>query len=247
MKIYYGTSGYSYKSWRGIFYPDKIPPQEMLRCYAARFPAVEINHTFYHLPTGGVLTSWSEQVPDDFVFAFKAPRIITHRKRLKNIGEETTYLFRTLSLLGSKLGPVLFQFPPNFPPDPVRLKGLFDLIPEKIPCAFEFRNPTGPTPEVLDILRRKNASLCVADTEEAPAGTVTPTAAWGYLRLRRSAYTREDLRRWLERIREQNWERAFVFFKHEEEGRGPQWAQLFQDLLPAEPLPPPQAARSGRR
>ncbi|MBI5586482.1 MAG: DUF72 domain-containing protein [Deltaproteobacteria bacterium] len=122
MKIYCGTSGYGYPEWKGNFYPAKISPKEMLRFYGERLPTVEINNTFYHLPTGGVLTSWSEQVPDDFIFAFKAPQVITHRKRLKNVGEETVYLFRSLSLLERKLGPVLFQFPKNFPPDPVRLK-----------------------------------------------------------------------------------------------------------------------------
>ena len=118
MKIYSGTSGYGYKEWKGNFYPDKISPKEMLRFYAERFQTVEINNTFYRLPTGGVLASWAEQVPDDFIFAFKAPQKITHLKRLRNVGEETGYLFRSLSILERKLGPVLFQFPKSFSSGP---------------------------------------------------------------------------------------------------------------------------------
>ena len=235
MKIYSGTSGYGYQEWKGHFYPEKISPKEMLRFYGERLPTVEINNTFYRLPTGGVLTSWSEQVPDDFIFAFKAPQIITHRKRLKNVGEETTYLFRTLSILERKMGPVLFQFPKNFPPDPTRLKALFDLIPEKFPCAFEFRSPSGLTTDLLNILHERNYACCVADTDEKPATAISSTASWGYLRLRRSAYAETDLSQWLERIRGQQWERAYVFFKHEEEGLGPKLARRFQELAGAAP------------
>src|SRR5512136_2120069 len=128
MKIYVGTSGYGYKEWKGIFYPEKISPKEMLRFYSERFGTVEINNTFYHMPTENVLTSWAEQVPDDFVFAFKAPQVITHIKRLRNVGEETGYLFRTLSVLDRKLGPVLFQFPKSFRADPTTLKDFLALI-----------------------------------------------------------------------------------------------------------------------
>jgi uncharacterized protein YecE (DUF72 family) len=244
MKIYSGTSGFGYAAWKGNFYPAKISSKEMLGFYAERLPTVEINNTFYRLPAGGVLSSWSEQVPDDFIFAFKASQVITHRKRLKNIGEETLYLFRTLSLLEGKLGPVLFQFPKNFPPDPTRLKGLFDLIPEKMPCAFEFRSASGLTAEVAALLRDRNYALCLSDTDESPAAAISPTASWGYLRLRRSAYTEADLARWLENIRMQPWERAFVFFKHEEEGLGPKLAQHFLELA-GSPLKRSEAVPSG--
>ncbi|MCU0579221.1 MAG: DUF72 domain-containing protein [Desulfobacterota bacterium] len=236
MKIYSGTSGYGYLEWKGHFYPENISPKEMLRFYGERLPTVEINNTFYRLPSGGVLTSWAEQVPADFIFAFKAPQIITHRKRLKNVGEETAYLFRTLSLLERKLGPVLFQFPKNFPPDPARLKAFFDLIPGKTACAFEFRSLSVVTEEVLSLLQERDYSLCLADTDENPATTIRSTASWGYLRLRRSAAYREpDLSQWLERIRGQRWERAYVFFKHEEEGLGPKLARRFQELAGESP------------
>jgi uncharacterized protein YecE (DUF72 family) len=231
MKIHVGTSGYGYREWKGNFYPEKIPPQEMLRFYSERIGAVEINNTFYHMPVEGVLKSWAEQVPDDFVFALKAPQVITHRKRLKNVDEETAYLFGTLSVLEGKLGPVLFQFPGNFRIDLPGLNHFFTLIPGKFPCAFEFRSPSPLDPAIPDLLRERGYSLCIADTDEHPAGEIVSTAAWGYLRLRRLDYTDADLSRWLERIRSQPWQRAFVFFKHEEKAKGPETAMRFRELI----------------
>lgn len=230
MKIHAGTSGYGYKEWKGIFYPEKISPGEMLRFYAERLGAVEINYTFYHMPTEKVLSSWVEQVPDDFAFALKAPQVITHLKRLKNVEEETEFFFRTLSLLGRHQGPVLFQFPKSFRADLPALKDFLALIPEEVSCAFEFRSPTWLAAEVLELLRENQCSLCLADTDENPAEAIIGTASWGYLRLRRSGYTKADLAQWLERIRAQKWKQAFVFFKHEEEARGPEMAMHFQEL-----------------
>ena len=230
VKIYVGTSGYWYAEWKGKFYPEKISPKEMLRFYSERLSAVEINNTFYHMPTEGVLTSWAEQVPDDFVFALKAPQVITHLKRLRNVGEETDYLFRTLSVLDRKLGPVLFQFPGSFHEDLPALKAFLDLIPD-MSCAFEFRSPSWLDVEVLDLLRERGCSLCVADTDENPANEIIDAAPWGYLRLRRSDYTDADLLQWMERIFSQKWDKAFVFFKHEEEARGPKMAIRFRELI----------------
>jgi uncharacterized protein YecE (DUF72 family) len=230
MKIHVGTSGYGYKEWKGIFYPEKIPAKEMLRLYSERLTAVEINNTFYHMPTRGVLESWAEQVPRDFVFALKAPQVITHLKRLRNVGEETEYLFSTLSVLGRKLGPVLFQFPKSFRADHGALKDFLDLIPGKMSCAFEFRSPSWLGVEILDLLREKGCSLCIADADENPTNEIINTAAWGYLRLRRSDYTDADLSQWIERILSQTWEKAFVFFKHEEEAKGVEMAMRFREL-----------------
>jgi uncharacterized protein YecE (DUF72 family) len=230
MKILVGTSGYGYKEWKGIFYPERISPKEMLRFYSERLGAVEINNTFYHMPTRNVLASWAAQVPDDFVFAIKAPQVITHLKRLKNVGEETEYLFRSLSVLGGKLGPVLFQFPASFRADLPALEAFLDLIPAGASCAFEFRSSTWLKPEILDLLRKKGCSLCVADTEEKPTDEIVNTATWGYLRLRRPDYTDAELSQWLKRIRSQKWERAFVFFKHEDEAAGPEMAVRFRKL-----------------
>ena len=155
MKIFVGTSGYGYKEWKGRFYPEKISPKEMLRFYAERLTAVEINNTFYHMPTERVLASWAEQVPDDFVFALKAPQVITHLKRLRDVDGETEYLFRTLSSLDRKLGPVLFQFPKSFRADRPRLEDFLALIPGNISCAFEFRSPSWLEAEILDLLRAR--------------------------------------------------------------------------------------------
>ncbi len=242
MKIYVGTSGYSYKEWKGKFYPEKISPKDMLRFYSERFGTVEINNTFYHMPTENVLTSWAEQVPADFVFAFKAPQVITHIKRLRNVDSETEYLFRTLSVLDKKLGPVLFQFPKSFRADPTTLKDFLALIRGNMPCAFEFRSASGLDGGILDLLREKGCSLCIADSDENPTNQIVSTAPWGYLRLRRSDYTEADLSRWLKGIRSQEWEKAFVFFKHEEEAIGPETAMRFRELSDS-----PKEGRSRRK
>ena len=230
MIIYVGTSGYAYKEWKGKFYPEKISPKEMLRFYSERLSSVEINNTFYHMPTKGVLESWAEQVPRDFVFALKAPQVITHVKQLKNVGEETEYLFSALLVLGSKLGPVLFQFPKSFRADHGALKDFLALIPGNMSCAFEFRSPSWLDVEILGLLREKRCSLCIADADENPANEIISTAAWGYLRLRRSDYPDADLSQWIERILSQKWERVFVFFKHEEGAKGAEMAMRFQEL-----------------
>jgi uncharacterized protein YecE (DUF72 family) len=233
MKLRVGASGFAYKEWKGRFYPGKISPQEMLRFYSRRFNTVEINNTFYRMPQQRVLTSWAEQVPGHFVFALKAPQVITHLKRLRNVFEETEYLFRTLSVLDRKLGPVLFQFPKSFRADAAVLGEFLALIPGDRPCAFEFRNPSWLEAGILDLLHQNGSSLCIADAEESPAGEIISTAPWGYLRLRRSDYTDAELSQWAERILSQKWKRAFVFFKHEDEAKGPEMATRFQALIDA--------------
>jgi uncharacterized protein YecE (DUF72 family) len=231
MKTYVGTSGYSYKEWKGIFYPEKMSPKDMLRFYSERFGAVEINNTFYHMPTESVLTSWASQVPDDFIFAFKAPQTITHFKRLRNVESETEYLFRTLSVLGRKLGPVLFQFPKSFHADPALLKDFLVLLPRTMSFAFEFRSPSWLDGGIPDLLREKGCSLCITDSEENPTNEIISTATWGYLRLRRPDYTKADLSQWANKIASQKWEKAFLFFKHEDEARGPEMAVNFRELI----------------
>jgi uncharacterized protein YecE (DUF72 family) len=221
MKIYSGTSGFGYREWKGKFYPEKISAGEMLRFYSERLDTVEINNTFYHMPKEAVLASWAAQVSDDFVFALKAPQVITHLKQLKNVGAETAYLFRSLSVLDKKLGPVLFQFPKSFHANHAVLEDFLNLVPGNISWL------DGKVP---DLLRERRCSLCIADTDENPAHEIISTAPWGYLRLRRSDYTDADLSQWMERILAQKWERAFVFFKHEEEAKGPKMAIRFRKL-----------------
>lgn len=230
MKIHVGTSGFGYKEWKGKFYPERISPKEMLRFYSERLKAVEINNTFYHMPTEAVLESWAGQVPDGFIFAFKAPQIITHLKRLRNVDSEIDYLFRTLSILDKRLGPVLFQFPKSFRADLPALKEFLPRLGD-IPCAFEFRSPSWITDGILDILSHGGHSLCIADTDENPANEILSTANWGYLRLRRSDYTDADLTEWVKRIGSQKWKRAFVFFEHEDKAKGPALAMRFLELI----------------
>lgn len=208
----------------------------MLHFYAEHLGAVEINNTFYHMPTANVLASWMQQVTDDFIFAFKAPQVITHRKRLKNVESETDFLFRTLSVMNRQPGPVLFQLPGSFHAAPKVLEGFPAWIPGKTPCAFEFRSPTWLTDATLALLAGKACSLCIADTDEKPAGDIIGTTTWGYLRLRRSDYTDADLALWLEKILLQKWETVFVFFfKHENKAKGPELAMRLSKLVQSEP------------
>lgn len=236
MKIHVGTSGYSYKEWKGNFYPEKISPKEMLHFYSQRLGTVEINNTFYRMPTTGVLASWAGQVPDGFLFAIKAPQVITHVKRLKDVGEETGYFFKTLSVLGDKLGAILFQFPKTFRPDAQRLENFLSLIPAKALCAFEFRSAAGRDSEIHSLLHEKGHCLCNADTEEDPVDEIIKTASWGYLRLRRPDYTDVELSLWSKKINSQKWERAFIFFKHEEAGKGAEMAMRFVEATGRSPL-----------
>lgn len=239
MKIYVGTSGYSYKEWKGTFYPEKISPREMLHSYAEQLNTVEINNTFYHMPNGSVLASWAEQVPRNFIFAIKAPQVITHIKRLRHVSSETGYLFKSLSVLEKKLGPVLFQFPESFHADKALLQDFLALIPGRTLCAFEFRSASWLNDGILDLLRKKKCSLCIADTDESPAHEIISTAAWGYLRLRCSDYADADLSQWVEKVLTQKWDKAFVFFKHEGEGaKGPVMAMRFQELINASAINP---------
>jgi len=230
MKIYTGTSGFAHAEWKGKFYPEKISPKDMLRFYAGCLNTVEINNTFYHMPKTSVLEHWAEQVGTDFVFALKAPQVITHIKQLRNVFEETEYLFRTLSILDNKLGPVLFQFPKSFHVNRPALRDFLALLPDNVPIAFDFRSPTWLNNDILDLLREKGFSWCIEDTDENPIQEMINTAPWGYLRLRRSDYTDADLSEWVKKILSQRWEKTFVFFKHEGEAGGAELAMRFQKL-----------------
>jgi len=230
MNLHVGTSGYSYKEWKGSFYPEKIPAKEMLRYYAERLSTVEINATFYRMPQPSMLENWKEQVPGTFRFSLKASQRITHFKRLNETDEETKYFLETASVLGEQLGVVLFQLPPNMKKDLPRLETFLAQLPPATRAAFEFRHPTWFDDDVLDLLRSQNRSLVVSDTDDMPTTHIDKTADWGYLRLRRVNYAEENLAEWLGRIRDQNWNQTFVFFKHEDEGTGPKLAAQFLRL-----------------
>jgi uncharacterized protein YecE (DUF72 family) len=230
MPLYVGTSGYSYKEWKGNFYPEKIPAKEMLRFYSERLRTVEINATFYRMPQPSMLENWKEQVPGNFRFALKAPQRITHIKRLKETDEETKYFFETAAVLADQLGVVLFQLPPNMKKDLPRLETFLAQLPQATRAAFEFRHATWFDDDVLDLLRSGNRALCVSDTDDMPTTHIDQTADWGYVRLRRVNYSEENLAEWLRRIRDQNWQQTFLFFKHEDAGTGPKLAAQFLEL-----------------
>jgi uncharacterized protein YecE (DUF72 family) len=230
MKLHVGTSGYSYKEWKGNFYPEDLPAKEMLSYYSRRLPAVEINNTFYRLPQPSMIENWKAQVPAQFRFSIKATQRITHIKRLNNVADETKYLLETAALLEERLGVVLFQLPPNMKKDAGRLKTFLELLPADTRAAFEFRHETWFDEETFGLLREKDCALVVSDTDEKPLTEIISTASWGYLRLRRTAYEERDLTEWLKRVRDQKWKDAFVFFKHEDEGVGPKLAAQFIEM-----------------
>jgi len=230
MQIRIGTSGYSYKEWKGTFYPDDLPASKMLGYYAERFDTVEINNTFYRMPKTSVLESWKAETPDGFRFVLKASQRITHRKDIEESKSAAEYFFRTAATLGEKLGPVLVQLPPWAKRSDERLETILATVPDGISVAIEFRHESWNDPEVHAILRRHDAALCVSDTEDlaAPAPIVA-TASRGYLRLRRCDYDQAVLAAWRDRIEREAWDEAWVFFKHEDEGKGPDFAAMFRD------------------
>lgn len=230
MKLFVGTSGYSYKEWKGIFYPEKLPAAKMLPFYAEHFNTVEINNTFYRMPSPNVLTQWAEQVPADFAFVLKAPQRLTHFQQLRLVDDSADYFANTAATLGARLGPLLFQLPPTLKKDVPRLRDFVAALPGSPRMAFEFRHASWFDDEVYQLLSAAQAALCAADTDAAPITALQETANWGYVRLRRAEYSDADLAAWLKRVRERSWQQAYVFFKHEDEARGPAFATRFLEL-----------------
>ena len=232
MRLRVGTSGYNFPEWKGTFYPARIKPAEMLPYYADRLSAVEVNYTFYRMPNARTVAGWMQAVPEGFTFVLKAPQRITHIARLRDVEDPLRYFTETIRPLGVRLGPILFQLPPNFKQDLARLKNLLTLFPADLRCAWEFRHPSWFADDTYEALRTANAALCVADSEEGNT-PLESTADFGYFRLRHEGYSKEDLDRWAERVRElgRTWQDAFVFFKHEEAGAGPKLAQAFVALF----------------
>jgi uncharacterized protein YecE (DUF72 family) len=228
--LYVGTSGYSYKEWKGTFYPKDLPEKQMLHFYGEQFRTVEINNTFYRMPKASVLEAWAEDVPADFKFVLKASQRITHIKRLKDVADSVSYLVETAGALGERLGALLFQMPPNLKKDTPRLRDFLALLPRACRAAMEFRHASWFDDEVFNLLREHQAALCIAEAEDNLEVPFVATANWGYLRLRRPDYGDAELKAWVKRVREQDWQDAFVFFKHEDEGKGPQMAKRFLEL-----------------
>ena len=229
MELYVGTSGYSYKEWKGSFYPEKLSAKKMLSYYGERFRTVEINSSFRQMPKPSVLEAWAAEVPTDFKFVLKAPQQITHFQRLKNSGETVATFLDVAGTLKKRLGPLLFQLRPDMKKDAERLRDFLALLP-KGRAAFEFRHQSWFADEIFDLLRRSRAALCIAEAEDDLQVPFVSTADFGYLRLRRPEYSDAELKSWVKRVQGQRWKNAFVFFKHEHEGTGPRFATRFLEL-----------------
>jgi uncharacterized protein YecE (DUF72 family) len=216
-KIVAGASGYSFREWKGSFYPQKMKPADMLAFYAERLPTVEINNTFYRMPEAPMLENWVRTTPEHFRFAIKAPRRITHLSRLKpeSAEEPLRSLYRTLGALGRKRGPVLFQLPPSLKKDLPRLAGFLALLPEDHRAAFEFRDESWFTDAVFEALHAAGAALCISEREDDAAPPLVETTSWGYARLRLERYSDEDLREWARWLEGTQWSEAYVYFMHE--------------------------------
>jgi uncharacterized protein YecE (DUF72 family) len=230
MNLYVGTSGYSYKEWKGTFYPEDLPEKQMLRFYGEHFRSVEINNTFYRMPKSSVLEAWAQEVPADFSFVLKAPQRITHIERLKDAGDSVSYLLDVAGVLKERLGPLLFQLPPNLKKDASRLREFLALLPTNRRVAMEFRHESWFDEEVFQLLRDHQAALCIAEAEDGVTVPFVSTAEWGYLRLRRPDYGDAELKGWVDKVRGPGWRDVFIFFKHEDEGKGPQMAKRFLEL-----------------
>src|ERR1700704_1724129 len=212
-----GASGYSYKEWKGSFYPADIKPDAMLAWYAQRLPTVEINNTFYRMPKAEVLEAWGAATPETFRFAIKASRRITHQARLKadQAADSVAFLYRNLAALGAKRGPVLFQLPPFLKKDLPRLSEFLRLLPEGHGAGFEFRNESWFADDVYDTLKGAGAALCLSEREDNAPPPLVETAPWGYVRLRLETYSDDDLQRWAARLAATGWRETHVYFMHE--------------------------------
>jgi uncharacterized protein YecE (DUF72 family) len=229
MAFYVGTSGFSYKEWKRVFYPEGLKDDDMLSFYATRLSAVEINNTFYRMPKRVVLQNWSCETPDSFRFVIKASRRITHQKRLKDIDEPMGYLIKNTAELGDKLGALLFQLPPNMRCNMDRLESLVTLIPDDVPAAIEFRHKSWFDEITFQCLRDHNITLVHSQSESSTFPFIK-TADWGYFRLRNPGYDVAGLQKWADVANDAGFGHSYVFFKHEDEGAGPKLAMRFQEL-----------------
>jgi uncharacterized protein YecE (DUF72 family) len=226
MRLRIGTSGFSYKEWKGVFYPADLPDANMLAYYAERFDAVEINNTFYRTPKAGVLDAWAAEVGPGFAFVLKAPVGLTHLRKGAALAEPAARFFRIAADLGDRLGPVLLQLPPYLKKDAGLLRAFFELVPKEVRLAVEV-TPTWHDDDVYALLGEHGAALAVVDDPKKRTPLVA-TARWGYLRLRETTYRAFALRAWAKKVLSQPWDEAWVFFKHEGAGTGPRLGAAFR-------------------
>lgn len=229
-RFHVGTSGFSYDEWRPAFYPSDLKKDAMLPFYAERLPAVELNNTFYRMPSAKMVAKWQSQVPSTFRFAVKATQRLTWTQKLVDCGELLGVLFAVLEPLGEALGCVFYQVPKWVRKDTAVLRDFLALQKPGVKVAFEFAHGSWFEADALQALRDHDAALVVSDKDDAPPPVLADTASWAYLRLRRAVYTDDDLRRWQDGLREKGLAEAFVFFKHEDSCAGPALARRFLDL-----------------
>jgi uncharacterized protein YecE (DUF72 family) len=241
VRILTGTSGWSYPAWRGRFYPPDLAAPRFLAFYASRLETVEVAGTFYRMPRAAPLAAWRAQVPPGFVFALKAPQRITHEKALAGADGDVRHLLAAAAALGAGLGPIRFLVPPTLKRDVARLRDFLAQLPADGRFAFDFRHESWQAEDVHATLADAGAALCIAETEEASTPLVA-TATFGYVRLRRLDYDAAALARWMDVIRAQPWADAFVFFRHEDEARGPAYALRAREILDGRPAAVPLAA-----
>jgi uncharacterized protein YecE (DUF72 family) len=232
MALWVGTSGYNYPEWKGSFYPEKFPASKMLPYYAERFATVEINYTFYRFPNEKILAGWNQETPERFKLTLKAPKRITHDARLRDCAESLTRFLQVANTLGPKLGALLFQLPPFFKKDLAVFDSFLEAMPAGVQAAVEFRHYSWLDEEVYARLRAKNLALCIADSENSST-PLQMTADYAYFRLRDEGYTPSDIVKWARTIREQTAKsrEVYVYFKHEELGKGPEFARLLLSEL----------------
>lgn len=229
MKLFLGTSGFGYREWKGKFYPKELPPGEMLAYYARRMNATEVNNTFYRLPAPAVVRGWAAETPAAFSFSFKAPGLITHRLRLRDAQPPLRRFLDVVAAAGPKLGVLNFQLPPNLALDLPRLEEFLELLPAGRRYAVEFRHASWFSAPVYRALERRGVALCLND-DDVEGSPLVETAAFGMLKLRRTAYTQAALRGLSRRVRGLGWRQAYVFFKHEPRATGPALAERFRAL-----------------
>jgi uncharacterized protein YecE (DUF72 family) len=247
MRVLVGTSGFAFKEWKGPFYPKDLKDDAMLEYYSGCYPTVEINNTFYRLPKEHVLQEWAARVPDTFSFAIKASQRITHFARLKpEAASALAFLLRNTSTLGTRLGPILFQLPPNLPKDLPRLQAFLALLPSDGRFTIEFRHESWFDDDVFTTLRAHDVALCVAEGEEGVPTPNVATASWGYLRLHRQDYDDAMLAEWRHRVAAAAWSDAYVFFKHDYiDGAGPLAVDRFTAMVGAGAVSAAQAVLPG--
>lgn len=216
-RILAGASGYSFKEWKGCFYPEKAKLEEMLPFYGERLPTVEINNTFYQMPKTATLEKWAAQTPAAFRFAIKASRRITHFARLKadEAADSVAFLYKQLETLGAKRGPVLFQLPPFLKKDLTRLNEFLALLPKDHQASFEFRNGSWFADDIYDALKKAGAALCLSEREDNGPPPLVETAPFGYVRLRLEEYSDADIAAWAQRLQATKWQTIYVYFMHE--------------------------------